>query len=281
MIFVVTLYEFVRIETPSLMKERLRDWIAEQDIKGTLIIAPEGVNGTLSGQRANLEELLAYLAQLLGAEALSTKWSTSATHPFRRLKFPLKDEIVTMGKPRPDPTQQVGTYVEPNQWNELISDPEVTVVDTRNAYEVDLGTFKGAIDPGTAAFSDFEAWVRSNLDPTRNKKVAMFCTGGIRCEKASSFLMAEGFESVFHLKGGILSYLENVQEQSSLWQGECFVFDERVTLTHGLKVGEAVMCKACGRPTKEGKLIDAIVVCPACHEPLLPKKIPEADSTPH
>lgn len=278
MLCVVTLYEFTRIEKPYLIKAKLGDWIGSKDVLGTLIIAPEGVNGTLSGTRDVLEGLVVHLADLLGVGPLTTKWSSAKTHPFGKLKFPLKDEVVTMGAPKPDPTQQVGTYVEPSEWNQLIADPLVTLVDTRNWYEVELGTFQGAIDPGTDAFRDFEAWVKSHLDPVRDKKVAMFCTGGIRCEKASSYMLSEGFESVFHLKGGILSYLESVAEDSSTWEGECFVFDDRVTLGHGLKMGTSLMCKDCGRPTKDAKLQDGPSVCPHCGAPLLPRRVPRFES---
>lgn len=274
MLSVVTLYEFTRIEKPYLVKAKLGDWIGAQDILGTLIIAPEGINGTLSGPRHVLEALVGRLAELLDVSELSTKWSRCDVHPFGKLKFPLKDEVVTMGGPKPDPTQQVGTYVEPSEWNDLISDPMVTLVDTRNWYEVELGTFRGAIDPGTDAFRDFGSWVKAHLDPKKDKKVAMFCTGGIRCEKASSFMLDEGFESVFHLKGGILSYLESVEQDTSLWEGECFVFDDRVTLAHGLEIGTSLMCKDCGRPTKDAKLENGPSECPHCKAPLLPRRVP-------
>jgi UPF0176 protein len=266
---VVTVYRFTQIEKPYLIKARLGDWIGVQDIKGTLIIAPEGINGTLSGPKGTLEPLIEFLAELLDVSPLETKWSTCSVHPFGKLKFPLKNEIVTMGDPKPDPTQLVGTYVAPDNWNALISDPEVILVDTRNWYEVELGSFEGAVNPQTDAFRDFEAWVKSNLDPAEDKKVAMFCTGGIRCEKASSYLLEEGFESVFHLQGGILNYLEHVEVADSMWEGECFVFDDRVTLAHGLEIGASLICKGCGKPTKDAKLVDGPSDCPHCFAPMV------------
>ena len=269
MLAVVTVYEFVAIEKPYLIKAKLKDWIADENIKGTLIIAPEGINGTLSGPRHTLEGLIGHLALRLGISSLNTKWSGSTVHPFGKLKFPLKDEIVTMGVPKPDPTRLVGAYVPPEEWNELISDPGVTLVDTRNWYEVDLGSFEGAVNPEIDAFRDFEAWVKDNLDPATDKKVAMFCTGGIRCEKASSYMLEEGFESVFHLKGGILNYLEQVEGTNSMWEGECFVFDDRVTLSHGLKIGTSLICKGCGKHTKDAKLADGPSTCPHCLAPLV------------
>ena len=270
---VVALYHFVSIEKPYLIKAKLGDWVVDRDLKGTLIIAPEGVNGTLSGSSEVLEGFVTRLSSLLGVDTIATKWSHATEHP-GKLKFPLKDEVVTMGLPKPDPLEIVGTYVSPQDWNALINDPEVKVVDTRNWYEFELGTFKGAIDPGTKAFRDFETWVRDNLDPEKDTKVAMFCTGGIRCEKASSFLLNEGFPSVFHLEGGILNYLETMPEEESLWEGECFVFDDRVTLSHGLEQGTSLMCKNCGRPSKNAKLADGPDRCAHCGATLRPRTEP-------
>ncbi|MGB0647935.1 MAG: rhodanese-related sulfurtransferase [Bradymonadia bacterium] len=268
---VVALYCFVSIEKPYLIKAKLGDWVADKDLKGTLIIAPEGVNGTLSGAREVLEGFVLRLSSLLGLSTIPTKWSSATEHPFGKLKFPLKEEVVTMGAPKPNPLEQVGTYVSPEDWNALITDPEVKVVDTRNWYEFELGTFKGSIDPKTNAFRDFESWVHANLDPQKDRKVAMFCTGGIRCEKASSFLLNEGFTSVFHLEGGILNYLETVPKAESLWEGECFVFDDRVTLAHGLEQGTSLMCKDCGRPSKDAKLETGPDNCDHCGAVLRPR----------
>ena len=263
---VVTLYQFVSIAKPYVVKARLLDEFAALDVKGTLIIAPEGVNGTLSGQRGILERLLSFLEEEIGHRFQNAKWSTASKHPFGKLKFPLKPEIVTMGAAKPDPTQRVGTYVKPANWNALIEDPEVMVVDTRNDYETALGTFKGSMDPSTKAFRDFGAWVSENLTD-KSQPVAMFCTGGIRCEKATSFMLEQGFETVYHLEGGILKYLEEVSPEESLWRGECFVFDERVSLVHGLEQGNAVMCTQCGRPVAEGRDLVSVDCCPYCGTP--------------
>ena len=270
MIQVVTLYYFQHIDKPYLIKAKLSDWCESQDVKGTLIIAHEGVNGTLSGRRDILEGFICRLQELLGNITLPTKWSTAKVHPFGKLKFPLKPEIVTMGSVKPNPLKRVGTYVRPENWNELILRDDVQVVDTRNHYEVALGTFEGSVDPKTAAFRDFSAWVEQNLDPSRDKSVAMFCTGGIRCEKATSHLLEKGFESVYHLEGGILRYLEVVPESESLWRGECFVFDDRVSLNHGLVQGTAVMCNHCGRPVATADQKKRPELCPSCGAELEP-----------
>lgn len=265
---VVTLYVFQRLEKAYLVKAKLSDWCEEKDIRGTLIIAEEGVNGTLSGDRQLLQAFVERLSELLGGTALVTKWSEAPSHPFGKLKLPLKPEIVTMGDPKPDPLARVGTYVAAEDWNALISRDDVLLVDTRNTYEVALGTFEGAIDPKTSAFREFHTWASGNLDAKRHKHVAMFCTGGIRCEKASSYLLEQGFESVYHLEGGILKYLEAVPRTASLWRGECFVFDERVSVDHDLAVGSALMCEACGRPVAYAKGPNGPTQCPNCDTPL-------------
>ena len=263
MLQVVSLYSFVSIPKPYLVKARLGDFSASYDVKGTLIIAPEGVNGTLSGRRSDLEALLFRLGELLGSPIKNAKWSSAPSHPFGKLKFPLKAEVVTMGEVNPSPAHRVGTYVKPEVWNDLIEDPSVLLIDTRNNYETALGTFSGAVDPNTKAFRDFQGWAREKLKDKR-RPIAMFCTGGIRCEKATSFLLEEGFETVYHLEGGILNYLETVPAAESMWQGECFVFDERVSLKHGLELGSAAMCTACGRPVSEGRNLGEVQSCPYC-----------------
>jgi len=249
-IVVAALYHFATLENFRDMQEPLRQRCRDLGIHGTLLLAEEGINGTISGSRESIDSILDYLRADARLAALEHKESFSETHPFRRLKVKLKKEIVTLGVPGVDPNRIVGTYVEPEDWNALISDPDVVVIDTRNDYEVLLGTFRNAVDPHTKSFSEFPEYVREHFSPEKNKKVAMFCTGGIRCEKASSFMRAEGYPEVYHLKGGILKYLEKVKPEESLWQGECFVFDHRVGVTHGLGEGAAEMCFGCGHPVR-------------------------------
>ena len=228
-------------------------------MKGTLLLAREGINGTIAGPEAGVAEVVAAIRALPGCAALDVKYSTATDPPFQRTKVRLKKEIVTLGIPEVDPARDVGAYVAPEDWNALISDPDTILIDTRNDYEVAIGTFKGAIDPKTKRFGEFPQWFEENrgkISPAT--KVAMFCTGGIRCEKSTAFLRAEGVENVFHLKGGILNYLEKVPEAESLWEGDCFVFDERVSLRHGLAQGDYQICKDCQWPVKRG---DA---CPHC-----------------
>lgn len=250
---VTAFYKFVAIEDPPALREALLDFARAHEIKGSILIAPEGINATVAGPDAGVRKLLAYLRSDPRFADLVSKESYAGAPPFGRLKVRLKREIVTLKRPEADPTKRVGTYVSPGEWNALISDPDVVVVDTRNAYEVAIGTFKDAIDPATRVFSEFPDFVAANLDPEKHKRVAMFCTGGIRCEKASAYLLAKGFPEVYHLEGGILKYLETVPPHESLWQGECFVFDERVALEHGVKPGTHVMCKLCGAPVAEGE----------------------------
>lgn len=215
---------------------------------GTILLAPEGINGTIAGPRAAVDRVIAHLRALPGFAGLDWKESAADTQPFIRMKVRLKREIVTMGQPDVDPTTAVGTYVQPAQWNALIAAPDVAVIDTRNEYEVGIGTFTGAVDPQTARFGDFPAWWETNRDRFHNKRIAMFCTGGIRCEKASNYLLSQGVDEVFHLQGGILNYLEQVPAQDSLWQGACFVFDGRVAVGHGLAPSGHILCHACRRP---------------------------------
>jgi UPF0176 protein len=237
-----------------------------------LLLAGEGINGTIAGSAAGIAAVLAHVRALPHCAGLDVKYSTAATMPFARMKVRLKREIVTMGVEGIDPLASVGTYVDPHDWNALISDPDTIVIDTRNDYEVEVGTFAGAIDPHTRTFREFPQWFRHErerlLGEGRQAKVAMFCTGGIRCEKSTAFLKGEGVEQVYHLKGGILNYLEKVPEQDSLWQGECFVFDERVSVGHGLAPGSHVLCGPCGRPVdaagQQSPAYRPGVSCPAC-----------------
>lgn len=267
-IVIAALYHFAPLPDFRELRDPLLARCRELDIRGTLLLAEEGINGTLSGSRSAIDAFLAGLRADARLAALEHKESFSTHHPFRRLKVKLKKEIVTLGVPGVDPNRLVGTYVEPEDWNALISDPEVVVIDTRNDYEVAIGTFRDAVDPATRSFREFPQFVREHFDPARHRKVAMFCTGGIRCEKASSFMRAEGFPEVFHLRGGILKYLERVRPEDSLWEGECFVFDHRVGVTHGLAEGQAEMCYGCGHPVTPAERLSAGyeegVSCPHC-----------------
>jgi UPF0176 protein len=245
---IAALYHFSRFDDPVALRGPLLRLCEAEGISGTLLLAGEGVNGTIAGPGAGIDRVLAHLCALPGCAGLEHKESWSADQPFRRLKVRVKREIVTMGQPDVDPRQAVGHYVEPRDWNELIQSPDVAVIDTRNDYEVAIGTFDGAIDPETASFRDFPAWWEDNKHRFHNKRIAMFCTGGIRCEKSTNYLLGQGVEEVFHLKGGILKYLEEVPEEQSTWQGECFVFDGRVSVGHGLREGRHELCYACRRP---------------------------------
>ena len=248
MITVAALYHFTRFDDPDAFRAPLRELCEEGGVLGSLLLAHEGINGTIAGPRAGIDAVLAHIRALPGCADLEWKESPSDEMPFGRLKVRLKKEIVTMGQPDVDPTNIVGTYIDPADWNELISAPDVAVIDTRNDYEVSIGTFEGAVDPQTASFRDFPKWWEENRDRFHNKRIAMFCTGGIRCEKSTAFLKGQGVEDVFHLKGGILKYLEHTPPEESLWEGECFVFDERVSVGHGLKQGPYGLCRACRRP---------------------------------
>lgn len=250
--FVITaLYKFVTLDDYQALREPLQAFCREQDIKGTLLLAQEGINGTVAGEREAINALLSYLQADERLANLDYKESFAETNPFYRMKVKLKKEIVTLGVEGIDPNQVVGTYIKPKDWNALISDPDVVLLDTRNDYEVEIGTFKGALDPKTATFREFPEYVEQHLNPNKNKKVAMFCTGGIRCEKASAYMLKAGYEEVYHLEGGILKYLEEVPESESLWQGECFVFDNRVAVDHQLQPGQYDICHACRRPISE------------------------------
>ncbi len=273
---VATLYKFVKLPDFAEKREPLLSYCQGQGIKGTILLAEEGINGTIAGSRQAIDSVLWFLRSDPRLADLEHKESYTETPPFERMKVRLKQEIVTLGLPEIDPNEQVGTYVTPEEWNNLISDPEVTVIDTRNDYEVNIGTFQGAENPQTASFREFPDYVRQHLDPTKHKKVALFCTGGIRCEKASSFMLAQGFAEVYHLKGGILKYLEKIPAQASLWQGECFVFDERVAVSHGLESGSYELCLSCGRPiSEEDKLspkYEPGISCAHCFDSLTDEK---------
>ena len=269
-IVVAAMYKFVSLPDFKEIREPLLDFCKENDIKGTLLLAHEGVNGTVSGSREGIDALLGYLRADERLVDIEHKESYYEEQPFYRMKVKLKKEIVTMGVEDIDPNDIVGTYVEPKDWNALISDPDVVVIDTRNKYEYEIGTFEHAIDPETDTFREFPAYAKENLDPAKNKKVAMFCTGGIRCEKSTAYMKQQGFEEVYHLKGGILKYLEDVPKEESLWKGECFVFDNRVAVNHDLEKGQYDQCHACRFPiTEEEKLSEHYiegVSCPRCYD---------------
>lgn len=267
---IAALYLFIPVADPAELKQKFLQELSPLQLCGTLLIAPEGINGTLAGSELAIQELLISLNKNTGLSQKDVKFSYSAEKPFNRFKIRLKREIVTFNQPHVNPNLRVGTYIEPDQWNTLIEDPDVTVIDTRNKYETLIGTFKNAIDPKIDSFTEFSDYVRENLDPKKHKKIAMFCTGGIRCEKASSFMLAEGFESVFHLKGGILKYLEEIPKEQSRWQGDCYVFDRRMAVGHGLTTGHYSMCYCCGYPLsdkdKTHNLYEEGVSCAHCYE---------------
>ena len=270
-ITVTALYKFVSLPDYRALQPRILEACKANDVYGTLLLAEEGINGTIAGPDAGIRAVLGFLKSDPRLADLEHKESHADENPFYRMKVRLKKEIVTMGVPGIDPTKEVGSYVAPQGWNALISDPDTVLIDTRNDYEVAIGTFRGAIDPHTVNFREFPAWFAENKDRFHNKpKIAMFCTGGIRCEKATALVKAEGFEDVFHLKGGILKYLEDVPEEESLWEGECFVFDNRVSVGHGLKPGPYDLCHACRHPIsaedKASPLYEPGVSCPHCHD---------------
>ncbi|MFW2589627.1 rhodanese-related sulfurtransferase [Sagittula sp. SSi028] len=245
---VCALYHFTHFADPAALRAPLLDLCQSSHVTGTLLLAHEGINGTIAGPKAGIDAVLAHIRTLPGCSDLEWKLSTSTDRPFARMKVRLKKEIVTMGQPDVDPKAKVGHYVDPADWNALITSPDVAVIDTRNDYEVAIGTFEGAVDPETATFREFPQWWEKNKDRFHNKRIAMFCTGGIRCEKSTNFLIGQGVEEVYHLKGGILKYLEEVPASDSTWNGSCFVFDGRVSVDHGLAEGPHVLCHACRRP---------------------------------
>ncbi|MFL9842232.1 rhodanese-related sulfurtransferase [Sphingomonas sp. ST-64] len=269
---VAALYQFTRFDDPAAIRGPLLALCVAQGVKGTLLLAREGINGTIAGSETAIDAVLDHVRRLPGCGEIEIKYSHAATMPFHRMKVRLKREIVTMGQPDIDPLAGVGHYVAPSEWNDLIADPDTVLIDTRNDYEVAIGTFRGAIDPKTTSFSEFPDWFRAKRAQIeaegRTPRIAMFCTGGIRCEKSTAFALSEGVEQVYHLKGGILAYLEQVPQDRSLWDGECFVFDERVAVKHGLEVGEHVLCRACRMPVRPEARDSADYVegvsCPAC-----------------
>ncbi len=266
---VATFYKFVQLTDAVQLRAPLLAQCQAVDLRGTILLAEEGINGTIAGTQRAVESTLAYLRQdprladLRHREAI-----TQTPQPFHRMKVKIKQEIVTLGQLETDPMQQVGQYVDPQDWNCLLTDPDVRVIDTRNDYEVNIGSFQGAINPHTGRFREFPHYVQTHLDPDRDRQVALFCTGGIRCEKATAYLLKQGFAQVYHLKGGILSYLEQVDPEQSLWRGECFVFDQRVSIQQGLADGTHRLCQACGYPLSPEELnspdyVDGIQ-CPYC-----------------
>jgi UPF0176 protein len=267
---VAALYRFARFADPQAVRDRLYAVADAAGVRGTLLVAGEGINGTIAGDDAGIDTVLAAIRALPGCAELAPKFSTATTMPFHRLKVRVKAEIVTLGVDGIDPVADAGTYVRPADWNALIDDPDTVVIDTRNAYEVGIGTFRGAIDPGTDSFRAFPQWVRDHRDSWAGKRVAMFCTGGIRCEKATALMKAEGATDVYHLDGGILRYLEEVPAAESRWQGECFVFDERVAVGHALAPGTHALCRGCRMPVSPADRASPLFVdgvsCPRCHD---------------
>jgi UPF0176 protein len=269
-IVVIAMYKFVTLDNYQDIKPNLFKVMEDNQIKGTLLLAAEGINGTVAGSREAIDSLLTWLQADSRLTDISYKESFTEIMPFNRCKVKLKKEIVTMGIEGIDPKQVVGTYVEPKDWNALISDPDVILVDTRNDYEFQVGTFENAVNPKTDTFREFPQYVKDNMDPAKHKKVAMFCTGGIRCEKSTAYMKEQGYEEVYHLKGGILKYLEEVPQENTLWKGDCFVFDERVTVNHDLERGEYDQCHACRLPITEEEKSDTKyqkgVSCPHCFD---------------
>lgn len=271
---VAALYRFATIADPVAVRGRLQAVCDAGQVRGTLLVAHEGLNGTIAGLETAVETVLATIRTLPGFDTLELKYAWTDALPFHRMKVRVKREIVTMGQPDLDPAREAGVYVAPADWNALIADPETLVIDTRNAYEGDIGAFEGAVQPNTGSFRDFPDWFRTEgralLEQTGARRVAMYCTGGIRCEKSTAFLKAEGIEDVHHLEGGILRYLETVDEEESLWHGDCFVFDERVSVGHGLRQGPHTLCRGCRLPVDEAGRTSPHYVegvcCARCHE---------------
>ncbi|WXU00738.1 MAG: Thiosulfate sulfurtransferase GlpE [Catillopecten margaritatus gill symbiont] len=269
MFTVCALYQFVRLDDFKEFRTPLRQLLVDLDIKGTILLALEGLNGTVAGTQDSIDKLVQFLENDGRFNNLEIKFSHSKNLPFKRLKVKLKKEIVTLGVEHIDPLSSVGTYVKPEDWNALISDPDVVLIDTRNDYEYGIGSFQGAINPNTETFREFPSYTKAHLEQYRDKKVAMFCTGGIRCEKSTAYLKSQGFKEVYHLQGGVLKYLEETQENDSLWEGECFVFDERVAVKHNLEQGQYDQCHACRYPItdtdKQHEHYEKGVSCPRCY----------------
>lgn len=269
-IVVTALYHFVRLENYKELRQPLLDIMLDNQVRGTLLLASEGINGTIAGNQTGTNAVLNWLREDPRLKDFDSKVSFTDAMPFYRTKVKLKKEIVTMGVQGIDPNLKVGRYVKPENWNELISDPETLLIDTRNDYEYEIGTFENAVNPNTKTFREFPEYVKENLDPKKHKKVAMFCTGGIRCEKSTAYLKEQGFEDVYHLQGGILKYLEEVPKDQTLWKGECFVFDNRVAVNHDLEKGSYEQCYACRFPITEDEMqsehYEEGVSCPHCYE---------------
>ncbi|MGY8753656.1 MAG: oxygen-dependent tRNA uridine(34) hydroxylase TrhO [Phycisphaerales bacterium] len=267
---VAAFYKFTKIEDPAKLQASIEDCCIENDVRGIVLLASEGINSTIAGSPEGVRNVLQFLRDDARFSELTWKESTASQAPFRKLRVRLKKEIVTMGVEGIDPSRLVGTYVNPKDWNELISDPNVILVDARNDYEVEIGTFKNAINPDIAAFGELPKWIEENIDIEEQPRVAMFCTGGIRCEKSTALLKEAGVNEVYHLEGGILKYLEKMEEELSLWDGQCFVFDERVSVGHGLEIGEYELCRACRYPIsnidKSSSQYLEGVSCPRCHD---------------
>lgn len=269
-ILIATFYKFVELSDYEDLQPVFLAAAEERGIRGSILLAREGLNATISGMQGPLESFLDFLRQDSRLADLECKYSVASEQPFKKMKVRLKREIVALGQERVDPLKKVGTYIEPREWNELVSQEDVILIDTRNVYETVIGTFKGAVDPYLDRFRDFPEYVQEHLDRNKHKKVAMFCTGGIRCEKASSWMLEQGFENVYHLKGGILKYLEEVPPEESLWEGHCFVFDERVAVDHDLQPVNYATCWGCGLPVSEADQEDERfeegASCPACYD---------------
>lgn len=275
-LIVATFYKFVALADCQELRVKILAYCQQQGVKGTILLAAEGINGTIAGSRTAVDAVLTFLKTDERLADLTPKEAIALQPPFERMKVKVKKEIVTLGQPAINPAETVGTYVSPTEWNELLADPDVIVIDTRNDYEVQIGTFQRAINPQTHSFREFPAYVQQQLDPVQHPKIAMFCTGGIRCEKASAYLLNQGFQQVYHLQGGILKYLEEVPVAESLWQGECFVFDERVAVKHGLEPGSYELCRSCGYPIsavdKASPHYEEGITCPHCYDLLTPAK---------
>ena len=266
---IMAFYEFAKINDLSYMAKRIKSYCKEENIRGTVIIAPEGINGTLAGFISSIDKFAEYIRNL-GFISLNTKYSLAEIMPFYRLKVKEKKEIITMLGLSIDPSNPRGKMVSPNEWNELIKQDDTIVIDVRNEYESDIGSFNNALKPNTESFLEFKSYIDEKLADAKDKSIAMFCTGGIRCEKASYYMKSQGFENVFQLNGGILKYLEDVSQKDSLWEGECFVFDNRVTVTHNLQKGTYELCRGCNNPItlqdKKTNQYEKDVSCPKCHE---------------
>jgi len=280
MFLTVAFYHFVTLDKKNNIQEHVYNFCEANNIKGTILLADEGINGTISGKEKNIRNFLIFIKKegLFNGvfSKLEHKESWASKNPFYRMKVRLKKEIVALGVDGVSPTKNVGKYVKPEEWNNLISDPNTIIIDTRNHYEVDIGTFKNATNPNTSTFRELPSFIEENLDPKTPKKIAMFCTGGIRCEKATSLMLDKGFQDVYHLEGGILKYLETIDKDKSLWEGECFVFDQRVAVTHGLSEGKYDQCYACRHPLSPDEMNSSHYIkgisCPYCYNKLTNKK---------